>query len=168
MDYPDDEEFGISYLKTIWTIVISIGWYLIAIAISFWYASPYIWAKYTKWKLRKDDQDYAAKYHKNSDLLQERISALEASRQNMQEEYYRKCMLVREAEAEAEEKRKGASGLMRANLMGRTLGDDTSDPFGLTEKKAKSTRGEYNPLMGDGSRGYRPPKRTCCGKGGCG
>lgn len=27
---------------------------------------------------------------------------------------------------------------------------------------------EYNPLMGDGSRGYRPPKRTCCGKGGCG
>lgn len=27
---------------------------------------------------------------------------------------------------------------------------------------------EYNPLMGDGSRGYRPPKRSCCKKGGCG
>jgi len=27
---------------------------------------------------------------------------------------------------------------------------------------------EYNPLMGDSSRGYRPPKRSCCKKGGCG
>lgn len=26
----------------------------------------------------------------------------------------------------------------------------------------------YNPLMGDSSRRYRPPKRSCCGKGGCG
>lgn len=30
---------------------------------------------------------------------------------------------------------------MRANLMGHTLGDDTSDPFGSTEKKAKSMKG---------------------------
>ena len=27
---------------------------------------------------------------------------------------------------------------------------------------------EYNPLMGDSTRGYRPPKRSCCKKGGCG
>lgn len=26
----------------------------------------------------------------------------------------------------------------------------------------------YNPLMGDNARRYRPPKRSCCGKGGCG
>lgn len=55
-------------IETVWTIIVSVGWYLIAIAISFWYASPYIWAKYIKWKLKKDDQDYAAKYHKSKTM----------------------------------------------------------------------------------------------------
>ncbi|XP_053971490.1 uncharacterized protein LOC128872636 [Hylaeus volcanicus] len=168
MDYTDNGQFGMSYTEWLWSYVASVGWYLIGIAIVIWYASPNIWEKYSNWKLRKDEQEYAAKYHKNPDLLQERLSALEASRQKMQQEYYQKCMLVHPQGGEHEGKQKKQSILMDANLAGHKLGNNENTRLPSDKKSHKSLRGEYNPLMGDSSKGYRPPKRSCCSKGSCG
>ncbi|XP_006624847.1 uncharacterized protein LOC102672681 [Apis dorsata] len=170
MDYSNGNEFEISYFRTIWSAIASIGWYLIAIGISFWLASPYIREKYLNWKLRRDELEYAAKYRKNPDLLQARLLGLEASRQRMQEEYYQKCaMLTEEKGKEQKENIKETSKLtLDNNILDFRLRKKNNDLPPFTEKKHKSLREEYNPLMGDGSRGYRPPKRTCCGKGGCG
>ncbi|XP_076618924.1 uncharacterized protein LOC143340630 [Colletes latitarsis] len=155
------------YISDAWAYIAPVGWYIIAIAISFWYASPYIWEKYRNWKLRKDEQDYAAKYHKNTDLLQERLSALEASRQRMQQNYYQKCMVARE-EKECKREQKAQSRLIDINLVGQGLENKSNDWFPVGNDKPKSVKKDYNPLMGDGSRGYRPPKRSRCGNGGCG
>ncbi|XP_034187046.1 uncharacterized protein LOC117607449 [Osmia lignaria lignaria] len=165
MDYPEGQ-YQVSYFRTMWTAVASMGWYILALAICCWYASPYIRERYTRWKLRKDEEDYAAKFHKNPDLLQDRLSALEASRQRMQEKYYQKCVQSKEEERE-KEIRKEASRLIDSSSTGYRLGS-ASDESTFVQKKSKSLRGDYNPLMGDNSRGYRPPKRSCCGKGGCG
>ncbi|XP_076164066.1 uncharacterized protein LOC143144999 [Ptiloglossa arizonensis] len=168
MDFTDDGQYNISYSEMIWTAIASMGWYVIAIAISFWYVSPYIWKRYINWKLRKDEQDYAAKYHKNTDLLQETLSALEASRQKMQQEYYRKCMFARQEEKERKEKQKERFRSIDANDAGHESGNKKNEWFSIGKNKSTSIRGEYNPLMGDDSRGYRPPRRRCCGNGNCG
>ncbi|XP_076754299.1 uncharacterized protein LOC143425432 [Xylocopa sonorina] len=164
MDYFPGKEIVTSYCLTI-------GWYLIAILISFWFASPYIRAKYTSWKQRKYEEEYAAKHHKNPDLLflQERLSALEASRQKMQEEYYEKCALVQQ-EGIRKGRAKKVSRLIIGNnsSIGCKLGSKGNDRSSFTGSRHRSLKDDYSPLMGDGSRGYRPPKRTCCGKGNCG
>ncbi|CAK9796829.1 hypothetical protein ANTPLA_LOCUS971 [Anthophora plagiata] len=166
MDYFFGKQLEIPHFRTVWTFIASVGWYLVGIMISFWLASPYIRKKYASWKLRKDEQDYAAKYHKNPDLLQERLSALEASRQKMQEEYYKKCTLVQE---QKEKMKRSSRPILNNALLGHELGSKNDDQSFSTEKKHKSIKAEYNPLMGNSSRGYRPPKRSCCGKGGgCG
>lgn len=111
-------------IVTVWNAIASVGWYIIAVIILFLLASPYIREKYTSWKLKKDEQEYAAKYHKSKykydkittlhvyymliwfyhnidpDLLQKRLSGLEASRQKMQEEYYQKSILAQQKETE--------------------------------------------------------------------
>ncbi|XP_071875010.1 uncharacterized protein isoform X2 [Bombus fervidus] len=168
MDYFVGEIFEIPYFKTVWTTIASVGWYIIGITICIWWASPYILEKYANWKLRKNEQEYAAKYHKNPDLLRERLSGLEASRQKMQEEYYQKCMLAEQERTEKGNAKGIAKLILDNNVIGDRLGKKDNDSPPSTEKKHKSIREEYNPLMGDGSRGYRPPKRTCCGKGSCG
>ncbi|XP_017883703.1 selenoprotein S-like [Ceratina calcarata] len=159
------------YLNAIWSGIASIGWYLVAVAIAFWYAFPYLRERYSAWVIKKDEQDYAAKYHKNPDLsfMKERLSAVEASRQKMQEQY-EKCIFVQKEEAEKKRKAKETQRLhMDNNSLGNVLGRrDDSEACSSSGNKEKSLKKEYNPLMGDGSRGYRPPKRSCCGKGGCG
>ncbi|KAF3423779.1 hypothetical protein E2986_04725 [Frieseomelitta varia] len=172
MDYFVGKEFEVYNFRIIWNAIASVGWYIIAVVISFWLASPYIREKYTSWKLKKDEQEYAAKYHKNPDLLQKRLSSFEASRQKMQEEYYQKSILAQQKETEQNEKAKQIPKLMLDDnqllVTSNRSGKKDNDLAPFTEKKHKSIREEYNPLMGHSSRGYRPPKRTCCGKGGCG
>ncbi|XP_017764478.1 PREDICTED: uncharacterized protein LOC108553904 isoform X2 [Eufriesea mexicana] len=170
MDYYNGKEFEISsYFKTIWDNIASIGWYIIGIMICIWYASPSIQERYASWKLRKEEEEYAAKYHKNTDLLQERISSMEASRQKMQQEYYKKCMLVQQEGTERRKTTRGTLGLsLDSNVLGQRLEKKNNDLPPSTGKKNNSLREEYNPLMGDSSRSYRPPKRSCCGKGSCG
>ena len=62
-------------IVTVWNAIASVGWYIIAVVISLWLASPYIREKYTSWKLKKDEQEYAAKYHK-SKYKYEKIATL--------------------------------------------------------------------------------------------
>ncbi|XP_043491793.1 uncharacterized protein LOC122517463 [Polistes fuscatus] len=145
------------YFKMAWVYVASVGWYIVALLGVIWYSYPYIQDKYTRWKVKKDEEEYAAKYHKNPDLLQQRLLEMEASRQRMQEEYTKSTLATKEKEEERMQKKKeDVSNFVDGNILG---------PI---RPKSKSLKPEYNPLMGDSSRGYRPPKRSCCGKGGCG
>ncbi|XP_014608725.1 PREDICTED: uncharacterized protein LOC106789211 [Polistes canadensis] len=154
------------YFKMAWVYVASVGWYIVALLGVIWYFYPYIQDKYTRWKVKKDEEEYAAKYHKNPDLLQQRLLEMEASRQRMQEEYIKSTLAVKEKEEERMQKKKeDVSNFLDGNILGRGSKDEASTSRG---PKSKSLKPEYNPLMGDSSRGYRPPKRSCCGKGGCG
>ncbi|XP_033338643.1 uncharacterized protein LOC117227479 [Megalopta genalis] len=165
MSFTDSEHFEVSYFTIIWTTIASVGWYIVAILIALWYASPYIREKYIEWKLKKDEQDYAAKYHKNTDLLQQRLSAVEASRQKLHQEYIEKCALAQKDKEEREKSKREASKSIDLRGLGQKLGSEADNRS--AENKPASFKKEYNPLMGDSSRRYRPPKRSCCGKGGC-
>ncbi|XP_034946009.1 uncharacterized protein [Chelonus insularis] len=159
----DNEGFtyrSTSNLTTIWALIASVGWYLLAIAIALFCASPYLGEKYQSWKQKKDEEEYKIKYHKNPDLFEERSRAIEAARQKLQEKYNEEARKAQEKE----EERKRLKKQQLLNLKkdgGQRLGtaDDAS-----TSKSSK-LYDEYNPLMGDSSRGYKPPKRSCCGKG---
>lgn len=154
------------YFQMAWAYIASVGWYIVALIGVIWYTYPYIQDKYTNWKIKKDEAEYAAKYHKNSDLLQQRLSAVEASRQKMQEQYLKSTLIAKEKEEERKQKKKEeVNNLLDDDIMSQGSKDEPSTSKG---PKSKALRRGYNPLMGDSSRGYRPPKRSCCGKGGCG
>ncbi|KAK2584505.1 hypothetical protein KPH14_006878 [Odynerus spinipes] len=150
-----------SYFQMAWAYVASIGWYVIALLGIAWYTYPYIQDKYTKWKMKRDEEEYAAKYHKNPDLLQQRLSGLEAARQKMQEEYQKAAIAAKQKEEERKQKKQEEV----SNLLG---GQRCGEASTSGESKSKSLKPEYKPLMGDSSRGYRPPKHSCCKKSGCG
>lgn len=48
----------------VWAAIASVGWYILGALIAFFFASPYLADKYRKWKNRKDEQEYEAKYKK--------------------------------------------------------------------------------------------------------
>ncbi|XP_057318503.1 uncharacterized protein LOC130663349 [Microplitis mediator] len=149
-----------SYLSMIWGAIASVGWYIIAaIVVSVW-ASPYIKEKYKSWKQKKDDEEYSAKYHKNPDIFEERTRAIEAARQRMQQQYLERAELAKQQEEEKKRlKQEQVMKLLKDAEGGNRLG--TSDQ---PSSSKSSFRDEYNPLMGESSRGYRAPKRSCCGK----
>ncbi|XP_015586849.1 selenoprotein S isoform X2 [Cephus cinctus] len=159
-----------SYIEAAWAAIASVGWYLVAIAVGLVYAHPYLKEKYKSWKLKKDELEYAAKYHKNPDLLQERLAGMEAARQRMQEKYLREAALAREREEmRKEQKRQELLKFAEGQNFGKKLGssnDEASTSAGPS--KSRILKEDYNPLMGSSGRGYKPPKRSCCGKGGCG
>ncbi|XP_043280298.1 selenoprotein S-like [Venturia canescens] len=158
-----------SYLGIIWAGIASVGWYLVAVGVGLFFAAPYLEEKYTSWKQKKDEADYAAKYHKNPDLLHERLRGQEEARQRMQEKYDAAAKISRELEEKRKEEKKQEIAKLMANQDGgRRLGTRDGDASTSNNSTSSSFRNEYNPLMGDSSRGYRPPKRSCCGKGGCG
>lgn len=156
-----------SYFNMLWAYVASVGWYIVALLGIGWYTYPYIQDKYTKWKIKRDEQEYAAKYHKNPDLLQQRLSELEAARQKMQEEYQKATLAAKEKEEEQKRKKQEEINKL-LNVPQKLGGERNNEPSTSRGPKSKSLKPEYNPLMGDSSRGYRPPKRSCCRKGGCG
>ncbi|XP_063978896.1 uncharacterized protein LOC135163412 [Diachasmimorpha longicaudata] len=148
-----------SYLPIIWTAIASIGWYILGAGVALFFASPYIADKYRSWRRRKDEQEYDEKYKKDPDLQEERLRSIEAARQRMQSKYNE---TVEEAERrkEAEKEAKMRELLKHSDEAGghRLGGPSTS----------KSKYNDYNPLMGDTNRGYKPPKRSACRGGGCG
>ncbi|XP_015185492.1 PREDICTED: uncharacterized protein LOC107071214 [Polistes dominula] len=153
------------YFTMAWVYVASVGWYIVASSIVLWYTYPYIKDKYIKWKIKKDEEEYAAKYHKNPDIALQTALKIEAARQKMQEDYTKQTLIVKKQMEELKKKEKEAGNCQDGNILGHGSKDEASTSKG---PKSKSFKSEYNPLMGDSSRGYRPPKRSCCGKGGCG
>ncbi|XP_011259529.1 selenoprotein S isoform X2 [Camponotus floridanus] len=162
MEYVDNRP---SYFQTIWTPIASMGWYIVGLVIVLYYTFPLIQKKYKNWKLARNQQDDAAI---ETDELPQLSANVELARQKMQEAYNKSCILAQvKEEEEKEKKRQKILKLLENKNVGTKLGNamDNEKPSTSTKSKFKS---EYNPLMGDNARGYRPPKRTCCKKGGCG
>lgn len=163
MEYVDNP----SYFQTIWAPIASMGWYIVGLVIVLYYTFPLIQKKYKSWKLARNQQDDAA-FGKKTDELPQLSANVELARQKMQEAYNKSSVLTQiKEEEEKEKKRQKVLKLLENKNVGTKLGYamDNEIPSTSTKSKLKS---EYNPLMGDNTRGYRPPKRTCCKKGGCG
>ncbi|XP_012265177.2 uncharacterized protein LOC105691348 [Athalia rosae] len=153
-----------SYVDAAWQTLATFGWYLVAIGVVLLYLSPQIKQRYSIWIRKREEAEYSAKYHKNVDLCQERLAGVEAARQRMQEKYAEAAKLAQQKEQERIEKKKQELlDLVEGKNVGQKLGRAKSEA-----STSNSTKQGYNPLMGDSSRGYRAPKRSCCGKGGCG
>ncbi|XP_012288722.1 selenoprotein S [Orussus abietinus] len=158
-----------SYVGIVWQSIARIGWYLVGISLVLIYTFPYIQERYQRWRLKKDEQEYSAKYHKNPDMLMERLAGLEAARQRMQEKFNRDLELARQREAEKQEKKRQELLNLTSKLnVGRSLRSSENEPSTSSESKSEPYKKEYNPLTGDAAGWYRPPKRSCCRKGGCG
>ncbi|CAG9857465.1 unnamed protein product [Phyllotreta striolata] len=143
-------------------IITNYGWYmLISLVITFYLYDKYLRSLVRSYKAEKDEAEYSAKYHKNPDLLSERLRAQEKRTLELQEKYKRDLELFKQKQQEKEEKKVNEL-LDKYNNGGNTLGPSTS-------KRSQSFKPEYNPLMGSGSSStYKAPKRSACGGGGCG
>ncbi|XP_026276455.1 selenoprotein S [Frankliniella occidentalis] len=149
------------------------GWYILGSVI----LGLYVWSKvkphYEKWRKQKEDDEYAAKVHKNPDLYRARQEAIVAARLRMQEEHDRMAKVKAERAKELEDQKREDWIARQSGSGGQRLGNqqnisNTEPQPGPSKKKSSSFKPEYNPLMGAGSSGgYRPQKRGCPG-GGCG
>jgi len=155
-----------SYLQTIWAPIASVGWYLVGLGIIALYTFPHIQEKYKSWK-GKNQRDGAL--GKKTDELPQLSANVEMARQKLQEAYDKSRVIAQIKEEEEKEKKKQkVLKLLENKNVGTRLGSATDDEGPSTSSKSKSLRSDYNPLIGDNARGYRPPKRSCCKKGGCG
>ncbi|KAL3286285.1 hypothetical protein HHI36_000794 [Cryptolaemus montrouzieri] len=150
MEVPNITGYAISFIE-------DYGWYFLICVV----AGLYIYNTYLKQKVReymkwKSEQEYSAKYHKNPDLLEKRLNAQQEVVKKLQAKYDRDAEEFAKKIEEKETQK-------REDLMKKLEGKGGAK-LGTTFKP------EYNPLMGAGtSGGYRPPKRSCCKKGGgCG
>ncbi|KAL0123827.1 hypothetical protein PUN28_005986 [Cardiocondyla obscurior] len=155
------------YFQTIWAQIASVGWYIVGLGIIALYTFPHIQEKYKSWRISRNQEDVAL--GKKTDELPQLSQNVELARQKMQDAYdkSRELAQIREEE-EKEKKRQKVLKLLENKNVGIRLGNATDDDTPSTSTKSKSLKTEYNPLMGDSSRSYRPPKRSCCKKGGCG
>ncbi|XP_033221947.1 uncharacterized protein LOC117176057 [Belonocnema kinseyi] len=142
-------------LGIVWQTVGPFGWYFVGLAIVLFYFKQ----KYHSWISKK--MEYASK--RDEDLDIQNFERLSAVRQRMQEKYQRDLELALEKEEEIKERKR--QELLNNQESGNRLGGGKTGG----SSKSRLLKGEYNPLMGgSSSRGYRPQKRSCCGKGGCG
>lgn len=163
MEYVDSR----SYLQTIWAPIASVGWYLVGLGIVTFYIFSHIQEKYKSWKVARDQRDVAL--GKKTDELPQLSANVELARQKLQDTYNESRALAKIKEEEEKEKKKQkVLKLLEDKNVGTRLGSTTDHETPSTSTKSKSLKSDYNPLMGDNTRGYRPPKRTCCKKGGCG
>lgn len=161
MEYVDNP----SYFQTIWALIAPVGWYIVGLMIILYYTFPHIEEKYKSLRTRSQQNNAIGK---KTDELPQLSANVELSRQKMQETYNKNCTLAQiKEEEEKEKKRQKILKLLENKNVGTKLGSATDDETPSTSTKSK-LKSEYNPLMGDSNRGYRPPKRSCCKKGGCG
>ncbi|XP_058793123.1 uncharacterized protein LOC131665314 [Phymastichus coffea] len=154
------------YHDRVWLFISSVGWYFVGISVVLIYAWPSIQKLYRNWKKTKDEQEYDMKYHKNVDLSSKLLIATQLAREKQQEKYLRERELALEKEKErVEKKRQEVLRLEEQRSSGTRLGNSSEGAAGPSKSTLK---GEYNPLMGESSKRYIPPKRSCCKKGGCG
>ncbi|CAH1398414.1 unnamed protein product [Nezara viridula] len=116
-----------------------------------------------RWYDKRESRKYAEKYHKNPDLALERVEAMERARKKQQEELNRKALEHQEKMKERE-RQQLMEKIAKAEKQegGNRLGNDSGP------SNSKGFKSDYNPLMGDSSSRYKPPKRSGCSGGGCG
>ncbi|EFN86212.1 selenoprotein S A [Harpegnathos saltator] len=157
-----------SYFQIIWSQIASVGWYIVGVLAITYYMFPHIQEKYENWKLIKNKQNDAA-HCKKTDQMPQVSANVELARQKLQETYNQHCVTAKlKEEEEKEKKRQKVLKLLESKEVGKRLGNASDNSAPSTSSSSKPSKSDYNPLMGDHTRGYRPPKRSCCGKGGCG
>ncbi|XP_014487334.1 PREDICTED: selenoprotein S A-like [Dinoponera quadriceps] len=163
------ESYGSSsYFQIIWSPIASVGWYIVGLLAITYYVYPHIQRKYKNWKLVRNQQDDTV-HCKKTDQLSRTSADVELVRQKLQETYNLICAVAKlEEEVEKEKKRQKVIKMLEDKEVGRRLGSASDNEAPSTSSNSKPFKSSYNPLMGDGIRRYRPPKRSCCGKGGCG
>lgn len=140
------------------------GWYLLLLSIVGVYIYTRMRPSIEKYKKKKSDEEYAAKYHKNPDLLMDRVKQQQLLAQRLQEQYDRDAQEYKRKQEEKEaKKREELLAKYQNEAQGYKLGNDKDQPG-----KSSSLKPEYNPLVGGSSHSYRAPKRSACSKGGCG
>lgn len=147
--------------KPFW-ILENYGWYILGVGVILAYFYQKTWKFHIDaYRKRKDEEEYAAKYHKNPDLFVTRQVAQQEYAMKLQEKYRR------DAE-EHERKIKEKERKKQEELLQKYEGQG-GQKSGYTEDGVNSSKPEYNPLMGAGSSSnYRPPRRSACSRGGCG
>ncbi|KAL1505386.1 hypothetical protein ABEB36_004964 [Hypothenemus hampei] len=160
----------VEYLTYYWYLFQEYFWHLIIGGILFYYVYnkliiPVVRAlanKYDSFVKWRQDREYAAIYHKNPDLLVQKICARQETVQKLQEKYNKDAV---EYQAKLKEKRERKVILEdKFTDAGYKLGQSNNE-----NAKNKSLKSDHFPLMGQGSSSnYRPPKRSKCGGGGCG
>ncbi|KAK9512180.1 hypothetical protein O3M35_000655 [Rhynocoris fuscipes] len=155
-DFDDDSGESAAFLVKGTDLLVNYGWYIVGLGIFYLVFRDKINALLDSWYTKRAEREYAAKYHKNPDLGRARLEAMEAARQRMQEELNRKA-------AEAEIRKKELEEKKRLEKLQRLSGDTGGNRLG------GAASSKYNPLMNDSGGRYKPPKRSCCKKGGgCG
>lgn len=140
-------------LSTVVEFFENYGWFIFGFGVVVAFSLKKLQPRITAWRKKVEDDEYAAKYHKNPDLIAARLAAQEAHRRKMQEEHDRAAEVNR-LKMEEKEKKK------REEFLEKQSGSGSGSKLGF--------KSDYNPLMGDTSRGYRATKKSPCGGGGCG
>ncbi|KAK4881672.1 hypothetical protein RN001_004991 [Aquatica leii] len=144
------------YLSVIYAIE-NYGWYVLIASVIVFYLYRKYQTKLDEYWENKASQDYASYYHKNPDLLTERLTAREQYAQKLQEKYTNEAKVYQE-KMEQKENKKKQEWLERHLSGGHRLGSSNEN----------SLRPDYNPLMGDtSSRTYKAQRKTPCSGGGC-
>ncbi|XP_023020902.1 selenoprotein S [Leptinotarsa decemlineata] len=140
------------------------GWYiLLSLVLLIYVYQKLLKSAIDEYQEKKDEAEYSAKYHKNPDLLSERLIAQEKRTLKLQEKYNKDAEEYQKKIQEREARKREEILEKFGNESGHRLGPSADD------KTKKSFKPEYSPLMGGGSSSnYRPPRRSACSRGGCG
>ncbi|XP_045136799.1 selenoprotein S A-like [Portunus trituberculatus] len=171
-----------SLVTKVLSFLIGYGWYVVGFMLVGFIAWNHLEPKIKRWLKKREDDQEAAEYHKNPDILLSRHQALDAARQKMQEQYNKVA-------SDSLEKRKVREEKMREDKIaewermqsgkGNRLKDKSSASVSDTKKTNSSSakdkpaakprmRPEYNPLTGDAGASscrWRPTSRGASGGG---
>ncbi|KAF5305471.1 hypothetical protein FQA39_LY01562 [Lamprigera yunnana] len=133
------------------------GWYVLLFAIIFLYLIRKLQPLVEKYWEEKANKNFAAEYHKNSDLLTQYNDAQQKYVDKLQKKYEGQT----EVYLEKQEKRRQEKVQQKFGDVGYRLG-------GHSRNEKSSLKNEYHPLMGEtSSRSYRPQRKSPCSGGGC-
>lgn len=164
------------------SFMVSYGWYTLGFLLVGFLTWTRVEPKIKRWLRKRDDDQEAAKYHKNPDILLSRHQALDVARQKMQEQYNKaayenlekmkaKEEQTRELKIAEWERMQSGKGHKLKDKSSASVSDANSTSSSSAKNKPATKprmRPEYNPLTGDtgaSSCRWRPTSRGASGGG---
>ncbi len=144
-------------------------WVYIVLAVAiWWFYNKYrddIWRRIERWRQQRQEEADIAAIKKNPDAFRAKMEAMDEARRRLQDKYDSEARAAEERrlEKEAEAQRQRAKDLedMMAGRGYRNKVRGTEDEDANKRMAAKAKlRPDYTPLMGHGSSGYRPSRRS--------
>lgn len=150
---PQSQNIVLQVVSSLLFIITNYGWHCLILSI----ACAFAWRKYSpsyhQWRRRKEEEQEAALYHKNPDLLLAKEAAIEKARQRLQEQYSKQSAEHAERQRLRDEEKKKEKVKAHEALV-----------KGTTSRPKTTFKSDYNPLLGDGgSCSYRPARRGRAG-----